>query len=60
LEVAIIPKGVWKSATVRLGEPSVIIVLIVMMQWLSVANLDSPEEASLKIYKSRSSVNDSI
>ena len=44
----------------RLGEPSVITVLIVMMQLLSVASLGSLEEVSLIIYKSRSPENDSL
>ena len=34
----------------RLGEPSVITVLILMMQLLFVASLDTLEEVSLIIY----------
>ena len=60
MEAVITLKDVWKSATTRLGEPSAIIVLIVMMQLLSVASSDSLEEVSLMIYKSRSPVSDSI
>ena len=44
-------KDVWRSAIMRLGEPFVMEALIIMMQLLFVASLDSQEGVSLLILK---------